>query len=123
MPEGFRHFGYVPDNVMPFFINAMDVLVIINRTSNFGSFSYPAKLYEGISCRIPVVATKTGPARWITGYREQFLARPEDPTDLAAKIQTLLSLDRADYGEPTTWERSSNLFESALLAKSDCTEY
>lgn len=119
MPGAFRHLGYMPDRVIPLFLNTLDVLVIVNRPSDFGNFSYPVKLYEGMSCRIPVVATETIPIRWILGNQEQFLARPEDPSDLAAKIRTLLSLGRADYGEAGTWEQSCELFERAIRSEKD----
>jgi glycosyltransferase involved in cell wall biosynthesis len=119
LPKTIRHLGYLPDHLIPLFLNSLDVLVIVNRLSDFGNFSYPVKLYEAMSCHIPVVATETGPARWILRNREQFLAVSEDPADLAAKIQTLLPLGRADFGTDSTWQHSSELFERALVSKTD----
>jgi len=119
VPKTIRHLGYLPDHLIPLFLNSLDVLVIVNRLSDFGNFSYPVKLYEAMSCRTPVVATETGPARWILGNREQFLAAPEDPLDLAARTRALLSLGRADYGYASSWEHSSELFERALLSEID----
>jgi glycosyltransferase involved in cell wall biosynthesis len=117
VPGSFRHLGYLPDHLVPVFLNSLDVLVIVNRPSDFGSFSYPVKLYEGMSCRIPVVVTETGPARWILGNRKEFLARPEDPVDLARKTRALLSVGRAEYDRENTWEHSCQLFERALLSE------
>jgi hypothetical protein len=57
--------------------------------------------------------------RWILRNQEQFLTRPEDPSDLAAKTRTLLSLGRADYGDASTWELSCDLFERALQVDND----
>jgi glycosyltransferase involved in cell wall biosynthesis len=119
LPRTLRHLGYLPDHLIPLFLNSLDVLVIVNRLSDFGNFSYPVKLYEAMSCRTPVAATATGPTRWILGNHEQFLAASEDPVDLADKTQALLPLGRADYGTASTWERSSELFERALLSKTD----
>jgi glycosyltransferase involved in cell wall biosynthesis len=118
VPGGIRHLGYLPDHLIPIFLNTLDVVVIINRNSDFGNFSYPVKLYEAINCHIPVVATETGPIRWIIGNRQQFLAKPEDPSNLAAKIGMLLTLDRADYGDESTWDKSCEIFEGALTGKS-----
>jgi len=120
LPKKLRHLGYLPDHLIPLFLNSLDVLVIVNRPTDFGNFSYPVKLYEAMSCRIPVVVTDTGPARWILENREQFLAAPEDPWDLAAKARALLSLGRAEYSHASTWELSSELFERALLSRTGC---
>ena len=68
---------------MPFLLNSMNVLAVINRLSAFGRFSYPAKLYEAMACSIPVVATATEPATWILGGEQRFLVRPGDSHDLA----------------------------------------
>jgi len=122
LPKNVRHLGYLPDRLIPLFLNSLDVLVIVNRLSDFGNFSYPVKIYEAMSCRIPVVATETGPTRWILGNREQFLAASEDPLDLAAKTHALFSLGRADYGQASTWEHSSELFESALQSEIDSSD-
>lgn len=116
IPSGVRWLGYLPDEDMPLFLNSLDVLLVLNRLSDFGKFSYPVKLYEAMRCLIPVVATNTGPSRWILHNREGFLARPEDPTDLADKIQSALPVGRADYGHGNTWEHSCQVFEQALLS-------
>ncbi|MEJ2726542.1 MAG: glycosyltransferase family 4 protein [Deltaproteobacteria bacterium] len=119
VPAAFQHLGYLPDHLIPLFLNSLDVQVVVNRVSGFGSFSYPVKLYEGMICRIPVVATETGPTKWILGNREQFLAASEDALDVAAKTRALLSLGRADYGSVGSWERSSELFERVLQSSAE----
>jgi glycosyltransferase involved in cell wall biosynthesis len=65
-------------------------------------------------CQIPVLAMDTPGANWILRSRKDFLARPEDPDDLASKTKQLLLLDRFDYGDQNTWEESSILFEKVL---------
>jgi 2-polyprenyl-3-methyl-5-hydroxy-6-metoxy-1,4-benzoquinol methylase/glycosyltransferase involved in cell wall biosynthesis len=122
VPGACQHFGYLPDHLVPKFVNSLDVLIVPNRVSAFGSFSYPVKLYEGMNCRIPVVATETGPTKWILGNRKQFLAASEDPLDLATKTRRLLPLGRVDYGYRSTWNTSSERFERALQSKSDSAE-
>jgi glycosyltransferase involved in cell wall biosynthesis len=114
LPSYAQWLGYLPDEDIPYLLNAMNVLVVINQLSSFGRYSYPAKLYEALSCRIPVVATATEPAKWILGHRDKFLAAPGDPRDLAEKIRNLLPAERADYGDLNSWEDSCRLFEKAL---------
>ena len=115
LPSYAKWLGYLPDEDVPYLLNAMNVLVVINQLSSFGRYSYPVKLYEALSCRIPVVATATEPAKWILNHRPRFLAAPGDPFDLAKKIWNLLPAERPDYGEVNNWENSCRLFEKALL--------
>jgi glycosyltransferase involved in cell wall biosynthesis len=115
LPSYAKWLGYLPDEDIPYLLNAMNVLVVINQLSAFGRYSYPVKLYEALSCRIPVVATATDPAKWILGHCSRFLATPGDACDLARKIWDLLPAQRPDYGEVNDWEKSFRLFEKALL--------
>jgi glycosyltransferase involved in cell wall biosynthesis len=114
LPSYANWLGYLPDEDIPHLLNAMNVLVVINQLSSFGRYSYPAKLYEAMGCRIPVVATATEPAKWILGHRDKFLAAAGDPGELAEKISNLLPPGRADYGDLNTWENSCRRFEKAL---------
>jgi len=65
IPDGARWLGYLPDEQIPVLLNSMDVLTVINKTSTFGNFSYPVKLYEAMCCQVPVVATATPATIWI----------------------------------------------------------
>lgn len=116
IPPGVRWFGYVPDEDMPLVLNSLDVLLVLNQLSDFGKFSYPVKLYEAMRCRIPVVALDTPPVRWILGERKPLIADRGDDADLARKVESLLKVDRLDYGEQNTWEQSSLAFEEALYS-------
>jgi glycosyltransferase involved in cell wall biosynthesis len=116
LPDDVRWLGYLPDEDIPVLLNAMDVFAVISRTSAFGRFSYPVKLYEAMACRIPVAATATEPAVWILKNQDAFLARPGDPFDLGRKLEHQLILGRMNYGELNTWEKSADKFETALLA-------
>jgi len=115
LPTSANWLGYLPDDRIPAFLNSLDVAAVINRVSRFGSYSYPVKLYEVMSCQIPVIATNTPAANWILKGDKRFLARPDDPYDLANKIRQTLSLGRIDYGVQTSWEQSCSSFEDILL--------
>ena len=115
LPANVKWFGYLPDHQMPALINSMDLFWVVNRPSSFGNFSYPVKLYEAMACRVPVVASETGPASWILNDRPQFLVRPNDPQALVAKTIELLSRERFDYGRKAGWEISGRILETALL--------
>ena len=115
LPDAVKWLGYLPDEKIPVFLNSLNVSVVSNRISSFGSYSYPVKLYEAMKCQIPVIATDTPPANWILKGDERFLARPDDPHDLADKIRQNLTLDHVDYGEQTSWEQSCKILEEVLL--------
>lgn len=116
LPKKACWLGYLSDEKLPTLLNSLDVLLVVNRLSDFGKFSYPVKLYEAMSCQIPVIATRTPPTEWILRGNEQFLANPENASDLAHKVETALDMGRFDYAMKNTWEKSSRLFEEALLA-------
>jgi glycosyltransferase involved in cell wall biosynthesis len=114
IPPNIRWLGYLPDRLMPMLLNSIDVLLVINRLSDFGKYSYPIKLYEAMNCQTPVIATSTGATRWILCNREAYLSNPEDPHDLARKIMDLLDVNEVNYGSCNKWEYSTDLFEEAL---------
>ena len=117
LPANTRHLGYVTDDLVPILLNCMDVLLIPNRLTEFGNFSYPVKLYEAMACQIPVVATATEPAKWILDNEQQYLAQPGDADDMALKIREALQLEKTSYEKLNTWENSCDAFEKALLEK------
>jgi glycosyltransferase involved in cell wall biosynthesis len=116
IPSGVRWLGFLPDEDMPFLLNSLDVLIVLNQLSEFGKFSYPVKLYETMRCHVPAVATDTPAVRWILGDRNSLMAEAGDDADLAQKVESLLDANRCDYGKQSTWEQSSLAFERALLS-------
>jgi glycosyltransferase involved in cell wall biosynthesis len=115
LPQNTIYLGYISDDKVPVLMNAMDVLLVPNQLSKFGNYSYPVKLYEAMSCRIPVVATATAPAKWILNDRKQFLAGPADANAMAQKIIAASAMSRPCYDELNTWENSCDIFEKLLL--------
>jgi len=116
LPANTRHLGYLPDDLVPILLNCMDVLLIPNSLTKFGNYSYPVKLYEAMACQIPVVATATGPAKWILNNEKPYLAHPGDADDMAQKTLTAPQLNKISYENLNTWENSCDAFEKALDA-------
>ncbi len=114
IPDGARWLGYVPDENMPDLLNSMDVLTVINKSSLFGNYSYPIKLYEAMCCQVPVVASKTLSTQWILDGFPDLLAVPNDSIDLSQKITAALQYKRIDYGHQQGWEESADVLEKAL---------
>jgi glycosyltransferase involved in cell wall biosynthesis len=74
LPPQARWLGFLPDNKVPLLLNSLDALLVVNRASAFGHFSYPVKLYEAMRCGIPVVAAGVDGTRWILRQYPQFVA-------------------------------------------------
>ena len=67
-PARYRHprildLGQLPWPEVPWFLNALDLVVVCNRSSDFGRYCAPMKLQEAMACGIPVVAAEVGDAR------------------------------------------------------------
>ena len=116
VPADVHWLGYLPQAQMPLLHNALDLLVVVNRDSKFGRYSYPIKLYEAMACGVPVVATDTPATRWILGDHPELLASPGSASALAVRIAAALELGRIDYGPQPTWEDGADRLEAAMLA-------
>lgn len=91
----FRHpnvidFGVLPYSDVPKFLGMLDISVICNSENDFGSYCYPQKANEILACKIPIVAAKVGVMADLLCTNPECLFNPEDPSDLAAKLQQQL---------------------------------
>ena len=100
---------------MPLLLNALDVLLVINRTSAFGNFSYPVKLYEAMRCLRPVVASRTHSTSWVLKDHPECLANANDPTDIARRIKNALSWKTKEYtASHYEWSHSASILVDLL---------
>lgn len=106
--------GYLNDELMPTLLNAMDVLLVINSPSSFGHYSYPAKLYEAMQCRVPVVATGVAGTSWILRNYPECLVASDDATKLAERIREALAWQRKDYSGLLDWQQSAMILDELL---------
>jgi glycosyltransferase involved in cell wall biosynthesis len=114
LPAEAHWLGYLPDEAVPKLLNSLDILVVSNRTSKFGNFSHPVKLYEAMACNIPVVASATPSTRWILRDHSELLVEPENSLKLRETIERVLTMGRIDYGRQPDWQANCEIFEQAL---------
>ncbi len=114
IPPNICWLGYLPDQQMPLLLNSMDVLLVLNRESSFGQYSYPVKLYEAMRCRISVVASDTAPARWILGGGRRFLGNVGDLDDFFAKVMAALDQGKPVYQAQESWDNVAGELEKTL---------
>lgn len=112
---GILPLGYIPDELLPIALSALDVACVITADTPFGRYSYPAKLCEAMACGVPVVATATEPVRWMLGDDSRFLVPVGDAPRISERILSLLDAGRIAYPELPSWETSARHFEQALL--------
>ena len=83
----FRLVGSQPQNRLPVFYSAADVVAVPSRYESFGLVAV-----EALACGTPVVASRVGGLRFTidedaTGY----LVKPQSPESLAGAIETILN--------------------------------
>lgn len=106
--------GYLDDALLPVLLNALDVACVITADTEFGRYSYPAKLCEAMACRVPVVATATEPVRWMLNNASNFLAEVGNARDISSRMIANLDLTRVDYECLPTWRDSARRLEALL---------
>jgi glycosyltransferase involved in cell wall biosynthesis len=113
-PVGTHSLGYRPPDEVPKILNSLDLLLVVNQPSDFGNYSYPAKLYEAMACQIPVVAAAVPGTAWILRDTPQFLATPLDVQSFVDVAEAALALGRARYPQLSAWDASADLLEAQI---------
>lgn len=116
---GVTQCGYVEDSALPSLISALDVACVVTANTEFGRYSYPAKLCEAMACQVPVVATATEPVRWMLHGDEAHLAEPGDAESFSRKIMGLLDLPRSTYSYSHSWSTVAAEFSALLQAEDE----
>lgn len=108
--------GHLEDARLPALLNALDVACVVTADNSFGRYSYPAKLCEAMACGIAVVATASGPVRWMLRDDSRFLAPLGDADAIAARVLSNLSADRVEYGELPSWHQCGQRLADLLTS-------
>jgi len=85
---------------VPLFLSTLDVGVICNRSSAFGTYCFPQKAMEVRACN--VAANVSGTQSLFEDHPE-WLFTPEDPGHLAQVIENRLKNQSTGYGSILTW--------------------
>lgn len=106
--------GYLSDEQLPALVNSLDVAVVSLADNSFCRYSYPAKLAEAMACNVPVVASATGPSRWMLGDDDRFLAPVGDAPAMAEGILRNLRVGRARYPTRPSWSEVADRMQVLL---------
>jgi len=111
--------GEMPHEKIPSVLAAADVVLVPFPNNEVSHAASPLKLFEGMSMRKPVVASRvSGIQEVILDGKNGFLADPDDPDEWIRKLETVLNSEKlaARIGENakrTVEER----FDWSLLAR------
>ena len=89
--ESVHDLGVLSADMVPLFLNALDVAVVCNRDSAFGRYSFPQKAREIIACGTAMVGAEVGAMKDILQDRPECLFKPDNTTSLAAAIRGQLT--------------------------------
>ena len=112
-PKNVIWLGYIDDELMPTLVNSLDIMLVLNLPSKFGNYSYPAKLYEAMNCRIPVVAGKTKSVEWILREFPEMLASAGNIKSYLSGININLKNNNVKNFN-SSWETSCEILENEL---------
>lgn len=98
----FKHIHDVPNQEIPYYLNAADVLLLTSTRE--GSVNV---IKEAMACNCPVVSTDVGDVRWVTGNTDGCFITSFEPEDVAQKIKAAL-----DFGKKT--EGRKKIFDLGL---------
>lgn len=88
-------FGFKPKTAVRKYLQSADVLVLPNSSKDaWSSYTSPLKLFEYMAARKPIVASRLSSLQEVLRDGENaVLFNPDDPKDLAEKIQWVLDND------------------------------
>jgi glycosyltransferase involved in cell wall biosynthesis len=114
--------GMLPLEEVPFFLSALDVAVICNKSSLFGRYCFPQKAYEILACRVPLVAAAVGSMNELLIDYPQCLYEPESAASLGDAIrrqlegQTIVDVDVPSWADSA--KKLESFFEGILESNS-----
>lgn len=91
--DNIRVVGHQPYEKVPLWLKAADILIIPNsakyKISKF--YTSPMKLFEYMASQRPIIASDINSLREILDEKSCLFFQPDDPKDLAEKIETLIN--------------------------------
>ncbi len=119
LPPNTEYHFRPPDENIPHLYSSCDMWLFTSRREGFG-----LPILEAMSCRTPVIGTPAGAAPEIITPEVGILVPPEDPVAMAKGIQQISQLSEQQWQQLSerafhranifNWEKSTQLFESAL---------
>jgi glycosyltransferase involved in cell wall biosynthesis len=107
--------GHLEYNRMPHFFSSLDIGIICNRASAFGTYCFPQKAREMMACNVPLVAANVEGTKSLFSNHPEWLFNPDDPDHLTQAIENRLQDRSTDYTSIPTWADMAGLLEKVIL--------
>lgn len=114
--------GSLEYHQVPLFLSTLDVGIICNRASAFGTYCFPQKAREMMACNVPMVAANVAGTRSLLSDHPEWLFPPEDPGHLAQVVENRLRDQSTEYGSILTWSDLSAKLTVIFQALQDRSE-
>ncbi|GMQ91340.1 MAG: hypothetical protein BMS9Abin11_0648 [Gammaproteobacteria bacterium] len=108
--------GTLPPRQVPVLINALDVAVVYNRTSLFGDYCFPQKLYEILACQRPIVAANVGVMSTILKDKPHLLYTEDDIESYVDAIKKQLANQEKLTITIPTWSNQADLLQNYMFS-------
>ena len=116
LPANCNWLGYIDDDLVVELFRSADLIISINKDSEFGNYSYPVKLYEAISTGVPVLAIKTDSTSFVLRNIPEGLVDSRNSKDILDYISSILQ--RPFFVSSTSsWEKGVTRLNSIILEK------
>ena len=103
--------NHVPHNLVPFYVNASDVLLLVSLHE--GS---PNVVKEALACNVPVVSTDTGDVRELIGAIEGCVLCDDDrPETIASALLKTLERNQRINGRQTVLDLNEDILTQKVI--------
>ena len=99
---------------IPMFLSAIDIGIICNRKSAFGTYCFPQKAREMMACDLPLVAADVAGTQSLLEGRPAWLFNPMDPGHLARVVENRLRDRSTGYKSVPTWSDMADTLEKVF---------
>ena len=107
--------GQLPYEEVAYFFNALDVVVVPNRDSEFGRYCFPQKACEALACNVPVVAASVGTMQILLRDYPENLYAPGDVAGLVEAIQKKITDPICPNVEVESWTDIAKRLDTFLV--------
>jgi glycosyltransferase involved in cell wall biosynthesis len=106
--------GILEYDQIPLFLSAIDVGIICNRQSAFGTYCFPQKAREMMACDLPLVAADVAGTQSLLEGRPAWLFNPMDPGHLSRVVENRLQDRSTGYKPVPTWSDMADTLENVF---------
>jgi len=110
-----HYLGVLPFNIVPYFMNSLDIAVVCYADDNFGKYCFPQKTREFMACDVPIVASRVGSLKELFQDHPEWLYEPASLQSLVKVLENRINDRTTHYTVPPTWSDLAQILEKIML--------